>query len=182
MVYSELAYRYAAALFDLAVEAKKVTEYLQALRGVQAALDSNTTVKDFVASPLVRAEDKAKTLVAALKDSGVPEAVINFTTLLAHKGRLILLAEIIAAYQAREDELNGITRGVVKTSAELTEKQKLSIASTLSSITKKKVILQYTEEKALLGGLTAQVGSLTFDDSLAAHLRRIKEDLTRRIN
>lgn len=182
MIYSELAYRYAAALFDVASEAKKADEYLKYLESLQAVIEGNETINEFVASPLVRTEEKVKALQLALKNSGLPEDIISFVTLLGKKSRITILPEIISAYQARADELNGITRGAVRTSAKLSDKQKENIASLISAITKKKVLLQYSVDKSLIGGLTAQVGSLTFDDSLTAHLRRIKEDLTRRIN
>ncbi|MCB0350577.1 MAG: ATP synthase F1 subunit delta [Bdellovibrionales bacterium] len=182
MFYSELAHRYAVAIYDIAKEAKATDAYLKALEQVQSSLEQSPMIKDFVHSPLVRTEEKSKTVIAAFKDSGLPEDVTSFITLLAQKGRLAILPEIIAAYQAREDETNGVTRGVVKSSKSLSDKQKDEMAKLLSSITNKKVILQYENDKSLIGGLTAQVGSLTFDDSISAHIRRIKEDLTRRIN
>jgi F-type H+-transporting ATPase subunit delta len=181
MKYSELAYRYASALFDLGVAESKPSVFLKALQSVHVSLSDTTAVAQFVASPLVRSQDKTQALLKAFKGSGLPEQVLNFVLLLAQKGRLSLLPEIIAAFQAKEDQANGVTRGTVRAAKELSSQQKEALTKSVSEITKKKVILQYTEDKSLIGGLVAQVGSLTFDDSLAAHLRRIKEDLTRSI-
>ena len=54
------------------------------------------------------------------------------------------------------------------------------IEETVSAVTKKKVILNFTVDPKLLGGMTAQVGGWTFDDSLETHLTRLSEDLNRR--
>lgn len=182
MRYSELAFRYASAFFDLATEVKQNEAYLKTLKDIQALLESDVTITQFLASPLIKAEDKVAALMKAFKESQLPEGILNFILLLAKKGRLALLPEVVAAYQAREDELNGVTRGTVKSAGSLNDKQKENILNQIQAVTKKKVVLQYLEDKSLIGGLVAQVGSFTFDDSLAAHLRRIKEDLTRRIN
>lgn len=182
MKYSQLAYRYASAIFDVATSAKKQDEYLEGLRSVHNVLNENMQVKQMVSSPLIRSNDKEQMLKKALGSKGLPEDLLNFILLLAHKGRLMLLAEVIAAYQAKDDDLNKVTRGVVRSFAPLSSKQKQDLNKTIEAAIKKKVILQYEEDKNLIGGLVAQVGSFTFNDSLSEHLARIKEDLTRRIN
>jgi F-type H+-transporting ATPase subunit delta len=50
----------------------------------------------------------------------------------------------------------------------------------VAQVTGKKVILEYKEDASLLGGLIAEVGSLTFDDSLETQLRTMNEELKRR--
>jgi F-type H+-transporting ATPase subunit delta len=182
MRYSELAFRYASALFDIGSEANKADKYLEPLKSLEKALFENAQVREFIESPLVRATDKEATVTKALEGKGLPAEIQNFILLLARKSRLGHLPEIISAYQAKEDSMNSLTRGTVRSSTELTAKQKEEVAKIVSTITKKKVVLQYNEDKSLIGGLVAQVGSYIFDDSLSAHLRRIKEDLTRRIN
>jgi F-type H+-transporting ATPase subunit delta len=182
MAYSELAHRYATALFEIAKESKNQESFKAALSALQKTLESNPAVEKFISTPLIRAEEKEKTLKTALGGQGLPQDVFNFTLLLAKKNRLPLLPEIISAYQACDDKLNDITRGTVKSSTPLNQRQQDDITKKISLVLNKKVILKFSEEASLIGGLTAQVGSYTFDDSLSAHLKRIKEDLTRRIN
>jgi len=182
MIYSELAYRYASALFDLGKEGKKTDQYLAELQALEKILESDKSVELFVTTPLVRSSDKEKALEAALKTSGVSSEVANFCFLLARKGRLPLLSEIILGYQSCADRINNVVRGVVRSPIELNANQKTELVNKISAITKKKVELQFTLDKTLIGGLRAQVGSWTFDDSLSEHLKRMKEDLTRRIN
>lgn len=182
MRQSEIASRYAKALFEVATAAKKQDEYLNALKMISSAFSNNEMIEEFIHSPLILSSDKEKTLTQVLKSKDLPEDIVSFLLLLTRKGRLSLLADIVSAYQTQEDELNKVTRGIVKSPHKLTDVQKIEIQKSIENATKKKVVLQYQEVPELIGGLFAQVGSLTFDDSLSAHLSRIKDDLTRRIN
>jgi F-type H+-transporting ATPase subunit delta len=62
----------------------------------------------------------------------------------------------------------------------LNEDDRRKLEQTIAGVTKKKVILNFTEDKKLMGGLVAQVGGWSFDDSLQSHLTRLTEDLNRR--
>jgi F-type H+-transporting ATPase subunit delta len=182
MRFSALAYRYASAIFDVANEAKSIKECLIGLQALEKVLSADKATHEFVASPLIRTTDKEAVIQKITAGSGLPKEVIDFALLLARKNRLMILDQIVAAFQAKDDELQKVTRGTVRSASPLTAKQKEDVEKKIASITNKKVSLQYTEDKSLIGGLVAHVGSYTFDDSLTTHLRRIKEDLTRRIN
>ena len=64
----------------------------------------------------------------------------------------------------------------------LAPEERKQIETLVSRATKKQVILSYKEDPSLVGGLVAEVGSFTFDDSLISHLKRINEQLTRSVH
>lgn len=179
MISSEVANRYAAALFSLATNAEDHQNFLQTLKQLSAVLHQDKGIEAFINSPLIRAEKKEEALRAAFKDQNINNNVLNLILLLARKDRLTILSQISAAYEHRSDEVAHVKRGNVRAAAALNDKQKADIQKIVEAYTKNKVVLAYQEDATLLGGLIAQVGSLTFDDSLSAHLKRIKEDLNR---
>jgi F-type H+-transporting ATPase subunit delta len=179
MRHSEVASRYATAIFDLSAENKQTSEFLQALQCIGQVIQSDKAIQAFVSSPLIRAADKEEALKNALSNMKLPSEILDFVLLLAQKDRLFLMNDIVSAYQAREDRLNNVTRGTVKSAVAVSTKQKEEIQKFVDAYTQKKVLLQYVEDKSLVGGLSAQVGSLSFDDSVVSHLKRMKEDLTR---
>ena len=73
-----------------------------------------------------------------------------------------------------------MTRGTVKSAKPLSEDAKKDLESRINKILNKKIILTYKEESTLLGGVVAQVGGWTFDDSIETHLTKLNEDLNRR--
>ncbi len=179
MITSDVARRYAVAIFSCATSPDEHQSFLSSLRQLADVLDKDKAIHEFVISPLVRAEAKEEALGAALKGQGLNQNIVNLILLLARKGRLALLGQIATAYEAQVDKISQIKRGVVRTAGPLSDSQKAELQKTVETYSKSKVILNYAEDASLLGGLTAQVGSLTFDDSLRAHLKNIKEDLNR---
>jgi F-type H+-transporting ATPase subunit delta len=108
------------------------------------------------------------------------DSVTNGLLLLAHKNRLNLFFDIVDAFEEISDLDHGVTRGTVKSAKALGPEARNKIEATVNKVTGKKVILNYTEDADLLGGMMAQVGGWTFDDSLETHLTRMSEDLNRR--
>src|SRR5262249_48841149 len=95
------------------------------------------------------------------------------------KNRLGVFKDIVGAYEQIADEAHGVMRGTVRSATVLAPEERKRIETLVSRATAKQVILTYKEDPSLLGGLVAEVGSYTFDDSLLSHLKRINEQLTR---
>jgi F-type H+-transporting ATPase subunit delta len=108
----------------------------------------------------------------------VGELVKNFVFLLARKQRLDVFGDIVAVYQILADQKHGVVRGTVRSTTVLAPEERKRIEETVNRVTRKQSLLTYKEDSQLLGGMVAEVGSYTFDDSLASHLRRMNEQLT----
>ena len=176
---SEVSKRYARALFDYSVETKAQVKVGEQLEQVSKVLSSDVSVRNFIQSPVVAVGDKKQALLSALGPSAAQE-IVNLVHLLLEKGRVEILAEISQAFTEISDSASGVTRGVVRTASALNEDAKKKLEATVSNVTGKKVILNYVEDKSIVGGLIAQVGGWTFDDSLKSHLTRLSEELNRR--
>lgn len=177
-----LATRYARALYGLAKETSEQDAVFAQMRTIDEAFSLDKTIGDFISSPLYRPTDKVKALESITAKMDFSAALKNFLLVLARKNRLSILPEILVAYQTIADEAHGVTRGVVRSAAVLGPEDRKRIEEFVSRATKKQVILTYTEDPSLLGGLVAEVGSFTFDDSLTSHLNRINEQLTRSVH
>lgn len=176
--YSEIAKRYAAAIYDLASETKSEEKYLAELKKVSELFNSKD-IRPFTLSPLIKAADKEAVVKKAIAGAGLSKEIESLLLLLAQRERLSVIDEVVAAYQARSDLRGGITRGDVRSVTPLSQSQRAEIESQVGQTTGKKVVLNFEEDKNIVGGVVAQVGSLSFDDSLASHLRRIEENLNR---
>jgi F-type H+-transporting ATPase subunit delta len=179
---SILASRYARALYTLAKETNQHELVFDEMRAVEEAFLGDQDIWDFLQSPMVRPVDKVKALEAAFGKISLSETTCHFLLLLARKGRLLIFSDVVVAYQAIADEAHGVTRGVVRSATLLGPDDRKRIEELVSRATKKQVILTYKEDSTLLGGLVAEVGSFTFDDSLTSHLNRINEQLTRSVH
>lgn len=117
-----------------------------------------------------------------MKKFDFSEETKNFLMILADKGRTAILPEIVDSYQLYIDEDNGVTRGEVVSSHQLSPSEREQISDLVSKKTNKRVILTYKEDPKLIGGLIARVEGYTFDDTLSMHLNRLNEDLKRRVH
>ncbi len=177
---SEIAKRYAKALYELSSENKNAERVFLDLRGIDAIIDSHESISDFFESPLITPADKEKALMEALKDKGVSDEVLYLMVLLAKKKRLGLFTQIVDEYEKRSDEAHNVVRGKVTSATPLSTAQRKEIESVVAKTTGKQVILSYAEEPSLIGGLVAEVGSFTFNDAIESHLNRINDELKRR--
>ena len=181
MRVSELANRYAKALFELAAQSSTQDRVLAELRALQTIFEKDETIQQFVTSPILKADDKESALQAALKDGGLSQETLSFVLMLARKNRLGLFEQIVSAVKSQIDLAHGVTRGNVRSAAVLSPEERKRIEEIVSRYTKKQVILTYKEDPSVIGGLIAEAGSYTFDDTLTSHLRRLKDETTRRV-
>lgn len=177
---SEVSKRYAKALFEIVSPKGEADKTLQGLVALNEAIQTNTETAQFISSPVVPSENKRAALKAATASVG--DDLKGFVSLLSEKKRLGLISEIVISFRDIADRAAGKTRGSVKSAVSLSDEERKQVEIKIKKATNKEVILSYEEDKALLGGLVAQVGGWTFNDTLESHLTRISEDLHRRTN
>lgn len=181
MSATELSKRYAKALMGLTKESGKADKALSELKSICGIFSADASIADYFANPLVAPEAKKNVIKASLQDRGISSEVVNLLLLLAENGRLFVLESIAEAYQALLDEEQGVTRGQVRSAKALPLDGQKALQERLSKQLNKKIVLSFSEDTSLLGGAVAQVGGLTFDDSLESHLKKLNEELNRRI-
>ncbi len=176
-----LATRYARAIYTLAADGGEQDVVFDQMRVLNEAFQLDKEVGQFLFSPVIRPADKIAALDKLVNSLPISAALKSFILLLGKKNRLGIFKEILTAYQQITDEAHGVTRGTVRSATVLAPEERARIETLVGRATKKQVILTYKEDPALLGGLVAEVGSFTFDDSLISHLKRINEQLTRSV-
>lgn len=181
MAFSEVSRRYAKALFELAKANKSLPRVIEELRVIHKAIMSDKAVYEIFVSQILDRAEKQQVLTKVLGGKACQE-VQSLLELLNKKNRLSLVAEVAAAFELICDLDHGVTRGVVRSAAPLNPEARKKIEDTVSGVTKKKVILTFQEDPSLMGGMVAQVGGWTFDDSLDSHLIRMGDELNRRAN
>ncbi len=177
---NKLAKRYAKAIFGIAVDNKTQDRVLADLRALNTAFSADTTVQEFFASPMISVAQKSEAIKKAVGGKDVSPEVNQFLMLLAEKGRLGIFSEAVEAFQDEIDASNNLCRGSVRSTTALAPSERTQIEKTVEGVLKKKVIMTYKVDPSVIGGLVAQVGSHTFDDSLSSHLRRMSEELKRK--
>ncbi len=181
MSINQVAFPYARALFEIAKSNNSTEKIFAELREVATALTKEISISQFLNSPVAAIDAKKAVLKKALEGKASAE-VLSSILLMADKGRLAYFGDMVSAFELIIDESNGVSRGTVRSATPLDAEARKKIEDTVTKATKKKVILSFKEDSKIIGGMIAQVGGLTFDDSLDSHLIRMNEELKRRAN
>lgn len=164
---------YAEALMSLA-KSQDMTERLgDDMRSLLSLLDSSEELKQFLASPITKDDDKKAVLRQIAGDQLHPYTV-NILMLLVDRRRILFLEGICQHYLALLRELNQTVLAEVTSTVTLTEAQQQSVRDKVTAMTgARQVELATKIDPDLLGGVIIKVGSQVIDSSLRGQLRRI---------
>ena len=174
------AKRYAKALFAIAREAGTTVAVGAELEAFQHVVASHPEVRDVLSRPLIKADDRRGIALAVAEKSGAGRAVRDFAALVAERGRMDHLHEIVTAYRDLVDEDLGQARAQVRSAVPLTSQDKDRLATRLGGILGKRILVEEHVDHSLLGGFVAQVGGFILDGSLDGQLARMRERLAGR--
>jgi len=170
MLTSEIAKRYAQALFMVAKEEGFVDAYLQDLKRCEEVLSLRREVRDFFLNPVFPKREKVALVSRIAEALNLKETTRKFIKLLVEKGRIGHFQEIIKKYQWFIDEERGLLRVQVKTAFPLTEDLFNQLRKTLSHLTGKKVEIEVEEDRNLLGGIVVKIRDTVYDGSIKTQL------------
>jgi F-type H+-transporting ATPase subunit delta len=166
--------RYAAALFELAAEAKAIDKISDGLSTFQTMLAGSTDLQRLVRSPVFSGEDQMAALEALCAKAGINGIALNFIKLMAKNRRLPALSDAITAFAALVAESKGEVAAEVTSAEKLSEKHIKDIKAALKSSMGREVQLTTKIDSSLLGGLIVKVGSKMMDNSLKTKLQNLK--------
>ena len=156
---SELARRYAQALWQVSPDG-------EALERTARALMEEPALWEALCSPAVQAGEKGRVLarLPGLEEGG---PLPHFYRLLAEKGRMALLPEIVEAFHGLELARRGGARCVLTCVRPLEAEELEKLRAALCRLHhKKEVVFDVRTDPALLGGFTLDIEGVRYDKSV----------------
>jgi F-type H+-transporting ATPase subunit delta len=177
MVNLRIANRYAEALMTAAEELqilKKVSDDLTVIRRI---IKESHEFQLFLKSPVIKKEKKQEVCKATF-GSSVQLLTLQFLSLLIEKEREDALPSIIEAFFRQQDEVLGIVHVRVKTAAGLSQLQTAQLKQRFEAYSEKKVLIDLSVDKQLIGGFIARIGDTVFDGSVRQQLELLRKRFT----
>jgi F-type H+-transporting ATPase subunit delta len=171
---SGLATRYAAALFDLATENKKLDQTARDLSALKEVLSQSPELRRFISSPVLTRAQQTKGLNVLLETCGISDLVQRFVRLVAQKRRLQALPDMIDAYLADIARRRGEVKADVTVALPLSETQGETLTKVVREAVGDNVVIKVTVDPDLLGGMVVKVGSRMVDNSLLTKIDKLQ--------
>jgi F-type H+-transporting ATPase subunit delta len=170
---STVARPYAEAAFKLAQGSNALAGWSQMLAAM-ATVSQDPRVRATVSDPNLPDAKVAGLFISILSLTGEAE---NFVRVLAQNGRLGLLPEIRAQFDALRNEREGVIEADVISAFELSGAQLADLVQRLEKKTGKKVKATVHVDKELIGGVKVILGDKVIDGSARAQLGALETAL-----
>lgn len=171
-----LATKYAQSLFDVVPKENRQAT-LKEMQQLTTVFTPD--VINFFSSPHNAVENKKSAVNAAIEGK-VSAHTHNFILTLVENDRLAFWSRIVPAFEKLVLSATGTTKGTLWAATEVSPEFIKKVEDQASKAIGHKVELKFEKKSDLIAGFKVQVGGWTMDDSAAAHLRILKDELMKR--
>lgn len=170
---NELARRYAEALYDLSPDE-------EALRTAAQAMMADAALWESLRSPAVQAWEKERILARLPVLSG-RSVLLRFYQLLASKGRMALLPDILEAFHDKALAQRGAARCRLTCVRVPGKEEQEKLRQALCRLHHKQdMVFDVRIDPSLLGGFTLEIQGVTYDKSVRGALAGLTRQLEER--
>jgi F-type H+-transporting ATPase subunit delta len=169
------ARRYAGALAD--VVAGNSGGVQNELKNWETMMQDSGDLLSLFKHPAIQYEQKSNVLESLLSKAKPEKTTANFLRILLRNQRLGDLAAINKAFEEVLAERSNEQTAHVITARELSAGEQADLQQNLLKLTERKVKLQMTVDKSLIGGMVTRIGSTVYDSSVKTQLEDLKNQL-----
>jgi F-type H+-transporting ATPase subunit delta len=177
VIPSEIARRYARALFELGQEQGNLDQLTREVVSLAEAYDSSGELQAALENPLVAIEAKRGILNDLAGLAQASPTVRHTLLLLGDRRRVRALPQIARSLRELTDAQRGVVRAEVISARPLSAEYSAKLQAELERLTGKKVALDTRIDASILAGVIARIGDTIYDGSLKARLSQIKTQM-----
>jgi F-type H+-transporting ATPase subunit delta len=174
------AARYARALLDVAIKESDPERANQELAAFVDLVRTNPDLQRTLANPVVSAADKRAIVQQILERQSPTTPVGKLVLLLASRGRLALLPDLLDVYRERLMEHRSVLRAEVTTAVPLSQERAAQLQQRLANATGRTVTMTTKVDTSIIGGVVTRIGGTVFDGSVATRLAKVRDRLEQR--
>ncbi len=179
-----IARPYAQAVFEIANESGDLATWSAAL-GIAGQLLADGQVDDYLSDPAFSDEQRLEFLTGLFAKAGTKilggtdTKGTNFLKLLLEYGRVSVLPEMAAHFEALKADAEKVVDVIVTSAAALNKKQVDTISKSLRKRLGRDVKIETKIDENLIGGAVIRAGDVVIDGSLRARLEGLANALTK---
>ena len=164
-----IARNYAETLLTLAQKAEDQRGWGKMLSDVSTAMGSDITLRHFLESPKVSAEQKKDVLGKAFADRA-PRLFVRFLQALVTNRRQMLIPQITTEYFALLDAAENRVHADVTLAKQPTDEETARLVASLRQALGKDVVPNVRVDPSIIGGVIVKMGDTVMDGSVKRRL------------
>lgn len=173
MLNPRLAYRYAKALLEIAIDKNQLDKVFADVEWLKAVCKTNPDFVSLLRSPIVKSDKKQK-IIAAIAQNNIGEITSAFIRLLTSKGREPHLPEILNEFINLYKKHNNISTVKLTTAVAVSNELRDGIVAKVKKAAGvDKVELEEIVNPDIIGGFVLEMGDQMVDASIAYDLREV---------
>ena len=167
---------YGEALFSLAEELSETEKVLEDIETLSAVIKASPDYLKVLDSPALSREERLGLIDGAF--STLNKNLVNMTKLLAEKRLCHSLPKALSHFIKAYEESRGIEHVEVVSAVPLSDAQKAKLKAKLEGMTKKQIIISYTHDSSLLGGMKLRYMGIQLDGTVRTKLDGFSKSLS----
>jgi F-type H+-transporting ATPase subunit delta len=171
------AIRYAKALFEVALAESDPARVETDLATIVAAMNEHADLRHALLHPAVPPTARLNVVRAVTAQAELQPPVAKLLVMLAGRGRLELLPDLLDAYRDRLRAHKNVVRATVSAATALPQDKVQALERSLRGLTGKQIELDLVVDPSLIGGVVAKIGSTVYDGSIRTQLQKLKQQL-----
>jgi F-type H+-transporting ATPase subunit delta len=171
------ATRYAKALLDVAINESDPIAIERDLTTIVDSIKQHDELRRILMSPRTPNTVRVNVVKALAERANVQMPLAKLLAMLAERGRLELLPDMLVVYRERVLAHNNVVRATVTSAAPLSADKVERLEASLSNLTGKKVQLETQVDPSIIGGVVTRIGSTVYDGSIRTQLQKMRQQL-----
>ena len=168
--------RYAEALFEIAIEKDKVSEFYEDVKFIYETLENNSELFAVLKHPQISGEEKLNVLTTVFGGKAADD-IIGLFSVVFRKNREAQLIEILGSFIEKVKDYQGIVDAEVISAKPLSQSQLERLKDKLSQTTGKQVDIKYSLDPSLIGGLQVKLCGRLIDNTVKRQINELKTQL-----
>lgn len=168
---------YGDALFEVALESKRVDEMYEEVLSLRQILEENEELQKMLDNPKVIREDK-ESVIETVFGGRISNEIVELMKLMIAKGRYSKIESVLDYFIGQVKEEKKIGTACVTTAVELSDRQKDAVLKRLLETTGYESFeMHYEVDASLIGGMVVRIGDRVVDSSIKTKLYELTKDL-----
>jgi len=172
-----LAARYARALADTVRGKEALEKTAGELEFLSGVFRESKPLRDFLLNPAFPAARKEDALREIAREVGLSAGTVRLVRVLLERRRIDFLPGIGDEFRRIEEQVLNRVSVEVTTAVPLDAALRRRMTESLEKFTGKSVRLEAKVDPAVVGGARTKIGSTVYDGTVAARLRKLKQQL-----